>query len=100
LIDDSEALIRMEPDGVLRAEVTSLTTLVRSLSNGRTPCSNCSPASVNATERVVRLKRRISSRASRLRIEWLSAEGDTPSTRAAPLKLWCSAMAMKAVSSG
>jgi len=48
LIEDSEALIRIDPEGVLRAEVTSLTTLVKSLSSGRTPCSSCSPASAEA----------------------------------------------------
>ena len=66
---------------------------------GATRRSSCSPASVSATERVVRLKSRTLSRASRPRMAWLSAEGDTPSERAAALKLRCSAMATKAVSS-
>ncbi|MNL42746.1 hypothetical protein D3C87_1652230 [compost metagenome] len=61
--------MRIDPEGEIRAEVTSLTTFARSFINGRTPFSNCSPASVNDTDRVVRLNRRISSRASRLRIE-------------------------------
>lgn len=53
--DDSEALSLMEPEGVLRSEVTSLTAHSRSPSKGCTRLNRCSPASVRATERVVRL---------------------------------------------
>src|SRR5471030_135390 len=96
---DSDALIRIEPEGWSRADATSFTALSSSAMAGPTRCRSCSPASVKATDRVVRLNRRTPSRPSRPRIEWLSADGDTPSVRAAARKLRCSAIATKAVSS-
>src|SRR6266571_9401754 len=48
--------------------------------------SRC-PASVSATLREVRVKSDTPSRASSWRTDWLSAEGDTPSSRAAAAKL-------------
>src|SRR5277367_6748595 len=51
-------------------------------SAGATSATKVSPAAVNATLRVVRLKRRTWRRSSKAAIEWLSAEGETPSSRA------------------
>jgi hypothetical protein len=52
-------------------------------SAGATSATKVSPAAVSATLRVVLLKRRTWSRSSSAAIEWLSAEDDTPSSRAA-----------------
>ena len=55
-----------------------------------------SPASVNATLRVVRWKSRVPSSRSSDATMWLSVEGETPSRSAACLKLWWRATARKA----
>ena len=49
--------------------------------------SSRSPAAVGETLRVVRVSRRISSRASRPLTAWLSADWVTPSNAAARVKL-------------
>src|SRR6478609_5015382 len=69
------------------------------LSAGETLATNCSPASVSDTLRVVRLNRRTPIRRSRVETAWLSAERDIPSSSAAPRKLRCRATASTAVSS-
>ena len=58
--------------------------------------TNCSPASVNETLRVVRLNSRMPRRASTAAIGWLSAEGDIPSSAAAARKLLVRASATTA----
>src|SRR6201991_927868 len=58
-----------------------------------------SPASVSATLRVVRLSNRTPRRSSIPRIVWLSAEGVTPRSLAARLKLSCFATARKVIRS-
>src|SRR5271169_1559508 len=52
-------------------------------SAGATSATKVCPAAVSATLRVVRLKRRTWRRSSSAAIAWLSAEGDTPRSRAA-----------------
>ena len=54
---------------------------------GPTVLRRRSPASVGATLRVVRVRRRTPNRASRARTVWLSADCDTPSFAAARVKL-------------
>src|ERR1700686_4944951 len=99
LAADSDALIRIDPEGRSREDAASFTASSRSAMAGTTRLRSFSPASVSATERVVRLNSRTPRRASRPFIEWLSADGDTPSVRAAARKLRPSAIATKAVSS-
>ena len=70
-----------------------------SAKRGATVRSRRSPASVGATFRVVRVRSRIPSFASRLRIVWLRADCDTPSFVAARVKLRSSATATKATRS-
>src|SRR3546814_12757696 len=62
---------------------------------GAKRAKSCSPASVNATLRVVRLTSRRSRRSSNARSLWLSADGVTPSSSAARRKLLCRAIAKK-----
>lgn len=60
---------------------------------GASACSNRSPASVGATERVVRVSSRRPSRASSCLIAWLSVGCEVPSRAAARVKLRSSATA-------
>src|SRR5438445_5404457 len=66
------------------------------VSAGRSSASNCSPASVGATLRVVLASRRTPICSSSPRIAWLRAEVDTPSRLAARVKLRSSATARNA----
>src|ERR1700722_19971665 len=66
---------------------------------GRSRSSRRRPASVTDTLRVVRFNKRTLRRSSSCRIEWLSADGVTPSCDAAARKLKRSATATNAVRS-
>jgi hypothetical protein len=95
----SEALIRSRPLGVSRNWFTVSTASAISRRAGWMRPRKCSPASVSETLRVVRLKSRTPSRRSMPAIEWLSDDGDTPSSPAAPRKLRRAATAASACSS-
>ena len=56
-------------------------------SRGPTSFSNRSPASVTDTLRVVLVRSRMPSRASRALMVWLKADGETPRIAAARVKL-------------
>ena len=81
------ALTRTRPNGRLRMLSNSSRMSSTELRAGCSLVSRICPASVGASERVVRLSRRMSRRASRFRIAWLKAEGDMPSRLAAAAKL-------------
>src|SRR6267154_293205 len=92
------------PDGnhVGRQQVLRSNSGVEALGHdidGRSRSSKRSPASVSETLRVVRFSKRTLRRSSSWRIEWLSADGVTPSRNAAARKLSSSATAMNAVRS-
>src|ERR1700722_15450759 len=70
-----------------------------SSSTGCASASRRAPASVSATLRVLRLRRRTPSRSSKERMVWLSVGAEIPSCAAAFLKFRCSATATKALSS-
>ncbi|MCY1305677.1 hypothetical protein D9M70_554970 [compost metagenome] len=81
-----EVFSRSVPVGRARDSVTLSTAPSIAARAGRTSATKASPAAVSATDRVVRLNRRTSSRSSSADTAWLSAEDDTPSSRAAARK--------------
>src|SRR5262249_36913572 len=90
-------VIRTWPAGLARKAFTDSSAASKLSSSGRNCTSNRSPASVKATLRVVRFKRRTPSRSSSARKLSLSDERDTPSWVAALAKLSRSAIATKAL---
>jgi hypothetical protein len=91
----SPALIRIRPAGRSRKAVSAASPASISSKCGPIVASSRSPASVGATLRVVRVSRRRPSRSSKARIVWLSAEGETPVSAAARVKLRSRATARK-----
>jgi hypothetical protein len=75
------------PVGFARSRPTSVIADAIPSSEGRSCASRRSPASVGATLRVVRARRRSPRRSSSVRIEWLIADLLTPSFSAAFVKL-------------
>src|SRR3954454_538074 len=89
---------RTRPAGFPWSSDTACRLLPTSNKAGRNLASSFSPASVSATERVVRAMRRTPRVSSSARMEWLMAEGDTPCRFAALVKLFSSATATNVVS--
>src|SRR5688572_27552696 len=81
----------MRPAGLSRSSETWPSASPTSARAGRKRVRSCSPASVGATLRVVRNSKRTPSLSSSARMEWLIAEGETPSRFAARVKLRSSA---------
>ena len=92
-------LRRNVPLGLSRNALTRLDRLVDAVEDRLRIANNRSPASVSATLRVVRLRRRTPSLSSKERIVWLRLGRDIPSWAAALVKFRCSATATKALSS-
>ena len=93
------AVMRSVPDAFPRRAATTSTTEAISPSAGRKERSTVAPASVVATERVVRDRSRTPSRSSRAFMAWLKADWEMPSSAAARVKLPCSATTAKAARS-
>src|SRR5882757_8293046 len=82
----ADVLMRSVPAGVSRwLPARAIASLIWP-SAGATPETNCSPASVSDTLRVVRWNRRTPSFASSAAMAWLNAERDMPSSVAAARK--------------
>src|SRR5260221_11129320 len=82
----ADVLMRSVPAGVSRwLPARAIASLIWP-SAGATPETNCSPASVSETLRVVRWNRRTPSFASSAAMAWLNAERDMPSSVAAARK--------------
>ena len=75
------AVIRIVPAGLSRSSLSAASPPRSPRTAGATRRSSRSPASVGETLRVVRVRRRTPSRASRPRMVWLSADCETPSLR-------------------
>src|SRR5689334_19099729 len=89
----------MVPAGFSRSSLIDANSASISSKRGPTVRRRRSPASVGATLRVVRVRRRKPSRASSARIRWLSADWETPSCAAARVKLRSRATARNAIRS-
>src|ERR1700739_3174017 len=82
----ADVLVRSVPAGVSRwLPARAIASLIWP-SAGATPETNCAPASVSETLRVVRWNRRTPSFASSAAMAWLNAERDMPSSVAAARK--------------
>jgi hypothetical protein len=79
--------MRMVPAGLSRSSASADSSASISSKRGPTVFNSRSPASVQATLRVVRVSSRRPMRASSPRTVWLSADCDTPSLAAARVKL-------------
>ncbi|MNX69397.1 hypothetical protein D3C86_1006140 [compost metagenome] len=88
----------MEPDGLSRNAVRAAISASISVMRGAMVCSSRSPATVVATLRVVRVRRRMPMRASNCLMAWLSVDCATPRRAAALVKLRSSATAWNQVS--
>src|SRR5258708_7126059 len=82
----TEVLMRKVPAGIVRRLLAAAIASLIWPSAGATLDTNCSPASVSETLRVVRWNRRTPSFASSAAMAWLNAERDMPSSVAAARK--------------